>query len=268
MFRRAGIAHLTAASGANLALVSALDLPMSRSRRWLGEILLIILYLAYWRITGGSGSLWRATFFASLVVLGRLSGRIVPVWFGLTFVVLWSVFGSSHYSRTIGFWLSVAASSGLIFSRIIPSGENRSRLLPRWRRMFQQVAHVFITSAVITVTVAPFIRVLFGEWALEGAFSTPFASLFVLPLQLLGLLAFGSERLLKQVLVYIQLCLTSLFSFFIDFLTRYVRFSQTPLFAFFSFALFFAVLAKFVRVFFHHLQKWRGSKWLNQFRTV
>lgn len=267
LFRTAGIAHLTAASGANLALVGSVAIPFRQRQRRLGEVLTIALYLGYWVFTGGSGSLWRATFWAFFALAARFLGRAMPAAYGLVFVVLATLMTGNNYSRTVGFWLSVGASGGLIISRKIISGENNTLLLPQWQKILFSFLNILFIGTVVCASVAPIIWILFGDFSMVGAFSTPVTSVFVLPLQLTGLLVFGFERFLKTFVPLAELCLLWQFQIFVDITRHFTTISADRFFVLCSAAWFIGCIVFTFRVVRQTLRQKMHIRWLQKLMT-
>lgn len=113
-FRAAGMSHLTAVSGQNVAYLLAMMSPLlsylTRSRRLLATFAIIAWFVM---LTRGEPSVLRAAVMASLVALGGflgwgLNARVV---LAATTVVLLMI--DPMLARSVGFALSVGATAGL-----------------------------------------------------------------------------------------------------------------------------------------------------------
>jgi competence protein ComEC len=248
IFREAGVTHLTAASGANLALVAWLTGPWRGfwPRRW-GQIWLAAAYGLYWRLSGGSGSLWRSIWFALVFLWSSWLGRRVSPWWALFWVGVgsWLV---SPYSRTLGFWLSLAAMSGVLFSRSQWPGEKIVCLLPRWLRWGKRIIMLLNESVVIFAFVGPILWLSFGSLSLAGVIITPLVSPLVFPYQLTALLLFGSERLVKPLAPLLRQCLVWEYAFFLGFIRTSLAVWRRRSFAILSVLFFLVVFPAILRV--------------------
>lgn len=113
-FRNAGMSHLTAVSGQNVAYLLAMMAPLlgylTRTRRLAATLGIIAWFVM---LTRGEPSVLRASVMASLVTVGGffrwgLNGRVVLA--ATTIVLLWI---DPMLSRSVGFALSVGATAGL-----------------------------------------------------------------------------------------------------------------------------------------------------------
>lgn len=266
LFSAAGIQHLTAASGANLALVGLLAQPLLHRLRWPGTVVLFLIYAWYWQVTGGSSSLWRASVQASGILLAKTLGRELSPFLALVLTIFFGFFVDSDYFRKIGFWLSVAACFGLIFSRNILSGENKSQLLSQKQRMIFPLFQTLATGTYVTIFVLPILWYFFGEITVVGAFSTPLAGLFVPPLQVLGGMSFGFDVLAEEFVAVPQLCLLWLYQIFIDFLRLFVSFTHSWSFVMISGVWFLTCFLFTLRVFLFRLIAFQQRTWWNRLR--
>lgn len=115
-FRKAGLAHVVAASGYNVAVVAQgtltlLTLVLGRVKGMCFVILFIILYVF---VAGGSASVIRAGVMAILVIIGRIWGRKTDGLWILAISSLLMLLVKPEWLWDIGFQLSVAATAGII----------------------------------------------------------------------------------------------------------------------------------------------------------
>ncbi|HEY3238763.1 MAG TPA: ComEC/Rec2 family competence protein [Acidimicrobiia bacterium] len=115
-FRAAGLSHLLAVSGANVALVLALVAPALRrvglAGRFTGGVAIIGLFAAMTRF---EPSVLRASAMAGLGVLAAYLGRPASGRRLLALAVAGLVLVDPFLVRSLGFQLSVAASAGILF---------------------------------------------------------------------------------------------------------------------------------------------------------
>lgn len=114
-FRAAGLTHLLAVSGANVAFVLALVGPMLRRLPTLGRffcgLATVVVFAAATRF---EPSVMRAATMAVVVMLARLSGRGVAAGRALAFAVFVLLVREPLLVHSLGFRLSVAATVGIV----------------------------------------------------------------------------------------------------------------------------------------------------------
>ncbi|MEO6124658.1 MAG: ComEC/Rec2 family competence protein [Ilumatobacteraceae bacterium] len=129
-FRSAGLSHLTAVSGSNVAFVLAAASPLLRRlrpvARWVATIAVIAWFVA---LTRFEPSILRAGVMAAIACTGYLLGREKPPGRVLALAVGLLVLVDPLLVWSVGFWLSVAATGGVALlggrlAAIIPG--------PRW----------------------------------------------------------------------------------------------------------------------------------------
>ena len=153
-FRAAGLSHLTAVSGSNVAFVLAAAAPVLRrlrpSMRWMVTLGAITWFAA---LTRFEPSIVRASVMAAIAATGVLLGREKPPGRVLALAVGALVLVDPMLVWSVGFWLSVAATAGvaLLSGRV-------AMLLPgpRW---FAVPAGVTIGAQI---AVAPVSLLVFG----------------------------------------------------------------------------------------------------------
>ena len=185
-FKTAGLSHLTAVSGTNVAIVTGAVLLLLRgvtvgprtSAVGAGMALAGFVVLAR-----PSGSVLRAAVMGAIALLALASGRPRSALPALGAAVLVLVFVSPPLARDPGFALSVLASAGLIL------------LAPGWaawlrsHRVPPGVAEALSVPAAATVATAPVIAAISGSISLVSIPANLLAEPAVAPATVLGVLA-------------------------------------------------------------------------------
>jgi competence protein ComEC len=180
-FRLAGLSHLLAVSGANVAFVLALVAPFARRARLgvrLGLGLAVLL--VFGTMTRWEPSVLRAIVMASIALLGAFLGRPVPARRGLLLAALVLVLADPFLLRSVGFLLSVGAAGGIVLlarpiALRLPG--------PRWLR-----EPLSVTLAA-ELGVAPVLLSTFGTVPLVALPANLLAEPLVGPLTMWGLVA-------------------------------------------------------------------------------
>jgi competence protein ComEC len=114
-FTTAGVSHVVAISGWNIAIVAgAVMAPASRARRRRRAILAIATIVLYTLFAGASASVVRAAAMASVALLAREAGRPAVAAAGLGWAVTILVVADPSMAGDPGFQLSVLGTAGLI----------------------------------------------------------------------------------------------------------------------------------------------------------
>ncbi|HWP62385.1 MAG TPA: ComEC/Rec2 family competence protein, partial [Candidatus Binatia bacterium] len=175
-FATAGLSHIVAISGWNIAIVGAAVATLSRragrSRRaWL-TIAAVVAYVAF---VGPSASVVRAATMALVVLLVGLSGRSTRASAALAAAVCGLLLIDPAWATEPGFQLSVAATAGLIRWGT-PFAEGLAvltgRRLPAW---LTEVVGVSLAAQLATL---PIVVAAFGRVSLVA----PLANVVVVPL--------------------------------------------------------------------------------------
>ncbi|MCO7220637.1 ComEC/Rec2 family competence protein [Klenkia sp. PcliD-1-E] len=185
-FRRAGLGHLTAVSGANVAIVLALLLrPLRRRavhRRWqavAGSAGLVGFVL----LAGPSPSVLRAGAMGAVTLLALASGRARVAVPALSAAVCVLLVVDPALATDGGFALSVVATAGIVL------------LAPGWSRRWRvlglpgPVADALAVSAAAGLVTAPLVAGLSGLVSLVSLPANLLAAPAVAPATVLGLLA-------------------------------------------------------------------------------
>jgi competence protein ComEC len=153
-YRAAGLAHLTAVSGQNVAFVLALARPLllrlALRSRWAVTVTLLAWFAL---LTRFEPSVCRAVVMAGIAATGDLLGRTTDPRRTLPLAVAVLVLVDPLLVRSYGFWLSVSATAGIVTVGPLL----RERLPGRgWLR------EVLATTIAAQLGVAPVVAVLFG----------------------------------------------------------------------------------------------------------
>jgi competence protein ComEC len=128
--RRAGLAHLVAVSGSNVALflagwwVVTAPLTMGPRRRLAAGFVGLALFVV---ATRWEPSVLRAAAMAGVLLAGRLAGFIVTPWIALAIAVSGLLLISPELAVQVGFQLSVAATAG-----VVAGARSWGHRRPRW----------------------------------------------------------------------------------------------------------------------------------------
>lgn len=173
-FRRAGVLHLLAASGSNVAFIlGAVVWALRRfflNRQALKVGLAVVV--AYWLMTGGGASIGRAAVMAIIVIAAQLVRRQSDALTSLAFAAALLTLINPLTPLDIGFQLSFSATWGLL--RISPAIRAwlRARGLPDW------LAAPAAVTLGAQIGVLPLAMNSFGEQSLIS----PLTNLIALPL--------------------------------------------------------------------------------------
>ena len=183
-FRAAGLTHLMAVSGANLAVVLAAGLWLAgvggagrRALAVVGIVLVVLLVV----VTRWEPSVLRAGVMAGLVLLGVASGRGPGGRRALCLAVVVLLLADPGLAGALGFQLSVAATAGVLWI-----GPATARALPD--RIPERVRKGVGMTLGAQATAMPVLALVFGSVSLAG-----------LPANLLGLPLAGGPMLLGVV---------------------------------------------------------------------
>jgi competence protein ComEC len=114
-FTTAGVSHVVAISGWNIAIVAAAIAAMAgRVRRRRRSILTMVAIVAYVAFAGASASVVRAGAMAAVVLLARESGRAGRAAAALAWAAVLLLVADPGLIRDAGFQLSALATAGLI----------------------------------------------------------------------------------------------------------------------------------------------------------
>jgi competence protein ComEC len=194
-FRRAGLAHLLAVSGQNVALLVLLALPllaalgMPLRTRLVWVLGLIAVYVP---LAGAGPSIQRAAIMGGLSVLATLSGRRTSRLYGLAFAAVALLALEPGIAADVGWQLSFAAVLGIL----LLAAPLRRAILERigrqgWRRPLADGAAMTIAATLAT---APLLAFHFEEASTTTLLANLLALPAVAPAMWLGMLAAAAAQ--------------------------------------------------------------------------
>ena len=184
-FTTAGVSHVVAISGWNIAIVAAavaaLGGSLGRRRRSVLTMLAIVAYVCF---SGASPSVVRAAAMAGVVLLARESGRAGRAAAALGWAVVLLLLADPSLIADAGFQLSSLATAGLI-AWATPVGERIGRFgggrVPNW------LAESLGVSLAAQAATLPVVLATFGRLALIS----PAANLAIVPVVPVAMAAGG-----------------------------------------------------------------------------
>jgi competence protein ComEC len=183
--RRAGLSHLTAVSGANFAIVSALVFFLFRGvvRRIVPRLFLTAIFLViFLLLVRPSPSVLRAGVMAAVVLLSRATGNARNSVAALATAIATLLLLDPFQAVDPGFVLSVLATSGLIF--IAPRiSEKLQKFLPEW------LAEMIAIPCSATMTCTPYLIFLSGEVSILSVLFNVLVAPVVAPITILGFIS-------------------------------------------------------------------------------
>ena len=175
-FARAGLTHVVAISGWNIAIVAALAAgaarPLARlpSGRWLAALTAAGTVAGYVLLTGASPSVVRAALMAGAILIARLGGSRSHAMSALMLAALVMVVAAPTVVWDVGFQLSALATAGLIWF-----GAAFEARLSRWPTLIREPVALTMAAQVTTL---PVILLNFERLSLVA----PLANVLVVPL--------------------------------------------------------------------------------------
>jgi competence protein ComEC len=180
-FRAAGLTHLLAVSGGNVAFVLALAAPLLRRLGLLGRFTTgLAVLVVFGAMTRWEPSVLRAVAMAALVLLSGYVGRPVPALRVLLVVTTGLLLADPFLLHSIGFLLSVTATFGIV---VLARPIERRLPGPRWLR---EVASV---TTAAQIGVAPLLVPIFGSLPLVALPANLLAVPLAGPLTVWGIVA-------------------------------------------------------------------------------
>jgi competence protein ComEC len=185
-FRTTGLAHLVAASGANVVLLATLVLALGAAaglglsgRLWLA----LALVAAYVPLAGGGPSIQRAGVMGAAGLLAALAGRPASRWYALLLAAALTLAWNPRAAAEAGWQLSFAAVLAML--ALVPA--LRARLgaagVPRG------LAEALAVTAAATLGTAPLIALHFERLSLVSLPANLLAAPAVAPVMWLGTIA-------------------------------------------------------------------------------
>jgi competence protein ComEC len=175
-FARAGLTHVVAISGWNIAIVAeiaaAASRPLTRlpAGRWLAAAAAMSAVAGYVLLAGASPSVVRAALMAGALLIARLGGARSHAISALMLAALLMLLVSPAIAWDVGFQLSALATAGLIWF-----GSSFARRLHRWPTL---VSEPMALTMAAQVTTLPVILLNFERLSLIA----PIANVLVVPL--------------------------------------------------------------------------------------
>jgi len=185
-FRRAGLAHLTAVSGANVAIVVALVLWPLRSRgadRRVQAAVAAVAVVGFVVLARPGASVLRAAVMGGVALLALASGRSRAAVPALCAAVVVLLVASPGLARDPGFALSVAATAAIVLLAPSWSRSLRGHGVPR------PLADALAVCAAAGLVTAPLVAALSGMVSIVSLPANLLAAPAVAPATVLGLLA-------------------------------------------------------------------------------
>ncbi len=195
-FRRAGLAHLLAVSGQNVALLALLAMPllgvlgMPLRTRLVWVLGLIAVYVP---LAGAGPSIQRAGIMGALSVFATLSGRRASRLYALAFAAVALLVLEPGIAADVGWQLSFAAVLGILLLAT-PLRMAIARRIGQggWRRALADGAAMTIAATLAT---APLIAFHFEELSTTTLLANLLAMPAVAPAMWLGMLAAATGQL-------------------------------------------------------------------------
>lgn len=159
-FRRAGLSHLLAVSGQNVALLvllampvlAALGLPLRTRLLWV-----LGLIAAYVPLAGAGPSIQRAGIMGALSVLATLAGRRASRFYALVLAAVVLLVLEPGIAADVGWQLSFAAVLGILLLAAPLRAGIEARIGPRgWRRALAEAAAMTIAATLATAPLIAF----------------------------------------------------------------------------------------------------------------
>ena len=180
-FERAGLTHIVAISGWNIAIVAALVAAMARplerrAGRWTGALVVTATVAGYVVLTGATPSVVRAALMAGALLVARLGGSRAHAGSALGLAALVMLLAAPSVLWDVGFQLSLLATGGLIWF----GGPIEGRLAG-WPALIREPVALTLAAQVTTL---PVILVNFERLSLVA----PIANVLVVPLVPLAML--------------------------------------------------------------------------------
>ncbi|MEA2219667.1 MAG: competence protein ComEC [Solirubrobacteraceae bacterium] len=185
-FRVTGLAHLVAASGANVLLLATLVLAIATAaglgltaRLWLA----IALVAAYVPLAGGGPSIQRAGMMGVAGLVAALAGRPSSRWYALLLAAALTLIANPRAAEDPGWQLSFVAVLAML--ALVPALSARLRR----RRVPRGLAEAFAVTAAATLGTAPLIALHFERLSLVSLPVNVLAAAAVAPVMWLGTIA-------------------------------------------------------------------------------
>lgn len=183
--RKTGLTHLTAVSGANLAIVAALVLAVGKRFGIKGRKLWIIVGLAlgfFILLVRPSPSVLRAAVMTSVVLMARAIGSRSAALPSLAVAIGLLLIINPFLAIDPGFVLSVAATSGLLL--LAPQIENY--LMKYFPERLNLLAQMIAIPVSATVFALPVVVAISGQLSLVSVFANLLVAPVIAPITIIG----------------------------------------------------------------------------------
>ena len=189
-FTTAGVSHIVAISGWNIAIVAASVAALLRGRlsRRNRSLVTIAAIVAYTLFAGDSASVLRAAVMAGVAMAAVESGRGSRAMVGLAWAVALMILVAPATVSDVGFQLSAAATAGLV-AWATPLTDWLVARLPRIPAAVRESLGISLTAQAATLPIA---LLAFGRLALIAPAANLVAVPLVPPVMAAGALAFGA----------------------------------------------------------------------------
>ncbi len=186
-YRRAGLAHLIAVSGSNIAILTLIVFlaAVPIVGRNLAILPAVVVLVAYVMLAGAESAVFRAGIMAAVVLAGEALGRQRSGLVALAVAAFALTVFQPARAADIGFQLSLAATAGLLVFGgwieflVVRALGRGSAAIPR------AVVRVFALTLAATIATAPLIWLNFGQLSVVGLLANVLAEpLFALALLL------------------------------------------------------------------------------------
>jgi competence protein ComEC len=185
-FQAAGLSHILAASGENVALLLALGLPLlawsgfGLHGRLVGAMLLIALYVP---LAGGGPSIQRAGAMGAATTVAALAGRPASRWYALLLAAAVTLAVNPRAAADPGWQLSFAAVVAIALLAPVVRARLRARRVPA------NLADAAAVTFAATLGTAPLIAFHFAQLSLVSLPANLLAAPAIAPIMWLGFLA-------------------------------------------------------------------------------
>jgi competence protein ComEC len=189
-FTTAGVSHIVAISGWNIAIVAATvaTLLRSRFRRRTRALVTILAIVAYTLFAGASASVLRAAVMAGVAMVAVESGRGSRAMVGLAWAVAILILVEPVTVADVGFQLSAVATAGLV-AWASPLTAWLGSHAPKLPGSLRESLGVSLTAQAATLPIA---LLTFGRLALIAPAANLVAVPLVPPVMAAGAVAFGA----------------------------------------------------------------------------
>jgi competence protein ComEC len=185
-FTTAGVSHVVAISGWNIALVGGLVGALTRRLRRRSRSLLIVVVVAgYTLIAGASASVVRAALMAAVVLLARESGRRGQAAGALGLAACAMLLVDPSTVSDPGFQLSLAATGGLL-AWGEPLRQGLARRLPALPDWLTESLAISLAAQAATL---PLVLLAFGRLSLVAPLANLLMAPFIAPAMLAAFIA-------------------------------------------------------------------------------